>query len=120
MKALLISILAMFGFVPQTESLPAQQMVLVGTSVTPKSDYIKQKEIEVIDNELESLLNLRDYYSSKVARYRNRASRYEFQGENQEESKHLGIEADKLEGVITQIDEEITRLEKERARILKS
>jgi hypothetical protein len=120
MKALVISILAMFGFVPQTESVPTQEIILVGTAVIPKSDYIKQKEIEIIDTELESLLNLRDYYTGKVARYRHRASRYELQGENLDESKHLGIEADKLDGVITQIDEEITRLEKERAHILKS
>lgn len=78
----------------------------------------KQKTLEDLNNEIESLANLRDYYSAKVARYRDRATRYEFQGDNLQESKKLSKEADKLEEVVKQIDAEIAILEKKRSAML--
>lgn len=115
MKVLTLSLLAIASYL-----IPISKDFSVTPVATSQSAYIKQKEIDAIDNELESLMNLRDYYTSKMTRYRNRAARYEFQGDNLEESKHLYEEADKIEAVIKQIDEEIVRLEKERATLMKS
>ncbi len=116
MKVLIVSLLTVIGFMP----LSLSEMTVSANESFAKSAYVKQKEIAVVDNELESLMNLRDYYTSKVHRYRSRAMRYEFQGDNLEEYKHLSLEADKLDSVIKQIDEEIDRLEKERSALLKN
>jgi tRNA C32,U32 (ribose-2'-O)-methylase TrmJ len=123
MKAILISLLTLTGLMPlsltdKNESYPSNTSISKDSA--PKLPYVKQKEIEVIDNELESLMNLRDYYATKMHRYKSRAMRYELQGENLEESKQLTMEADKIDGVIKQIDDEIIRLEKERSLLLKS
>jgi tRNA C32,U32 (ribose-2'-O)-methylase TrmJ len=122
MKVLMISLLTISGFMAEVMhegSYPSFFAFATAVESSKQSEYTKQKQLEVIDNEIESLMNLRDYYTSRMSRYRNRASRYEFQGDNLEESKHLLSEADKMEGVIKQIDEEINRLEKERNALLK-
>ncbi len=122
MKVLMISLLTISGFMAEViheGSYSSFFTFVVADDNSKQSEYTKQKQLEVMDNEIESLMNLRDYYTSKMSRYRNRASRYEFQGDNLEESKHLSSEADKMESVVKQIDEEINRLEKERNSLLK-
>ncbi len=122
MKTLLISLLAITGIIPSMFSDAKPSLFLASTLSTEnqaKTPYIKQKEIELIDNELESLINLREYYSLKMSRYRTRAMRYELQGDNLDVSKHLFEEADKMESVIKQIDDEMLRLERNLAQILK-
>ena len=123
MKAIIVSLLTLTGLIPLSLSDKATPFALIASvsnGNAAKLPYVKQKEIEVIDIELESLMNLRDYYAGRLQRYKSQAMRYEFQGENLEESKHLSIKANKLDEVIKQIDEEILRLEKERSALLKT
>ena len=122
MKTLFVCLLAICGTLPSIFS-DAKPLIFLASTLSPenqaKTPYIKQKEIELIDNELESLINLREYYTLKMSRYRTRAMRYELQGENLDVSKHLFEESDKMENVIKQIDEEMLRLERNLAQILK-
>ena len=117
-KVVLVAMLACTGFAKEPSLFLA-----ASTSPPPvqtsKSDYVKQKELETLNNEIEALVNLRDYYSAKMTRYRNKAARYEFQGDHVEEAKQHASDADKIEGVIRQIDEEIASLEKQRNVLLK-
>ncbi|MBM3193675.1 MAG: hypothetical protein FJZ59_05535 [Chlamydiae bacterium] len=122
MKALMISLFTISGFlagVIHEESYPSFFALVGANEASKQNDYTKQKQIEVLDSKIESLTNLRDYYTSKITRYRNRASTYEFQGDNLEESKHLFAEANKMESVVKQIDEEISYIESERNSLLK-
>jgi hypothetical protein len=118
LRFLILGVTFFFAVTPTTSAFALSFSLNPPKEVEVKSQYILQKELETIDNQLESLLNLRDYYSSKMMRYRNRATRYEFQGENPSQSKTLTVEADKIQGVISQIDEEIAKLEKEKEELL--
>jgi hypothetical protein len=119
-KLLALALTFLFAFVPFNQIHGFSLGFTKPNDLEVKNEYVKQKEIESIDSQLESLLNLRDYYSNKMTRYRNRATRYELQGENPSESKSLTIEADKIQGVINQIDEEIAKLEKSKEDLLQN
>ena len=96
---------------------------ILAASICPQNniptDPVKQRKLNVLNDEIESLTNLRDYYAAKMARYRNRASSYEFQGSDPEESKKLLSDADKLQGVVEQIEAELARKEQERCALLR-
>lgn len=122
MKALMISILAISGFLGnafQQENYPSFFAFVQAGESSNENEYTKQKHLELLDSKIESLTNLRNHYTSRIARYRNKASIYEFQGDNLEEAKHLNAEANKMESVVKQIDEEIGRVESERNSLLK-
>jgi hypothetical protein len=119
-KVLALTVSFLLAFIPFNQIYGFSLGFAKSDDLEVKSEYVKQKEIESIDSQLESLLNLRDYYSNKMTRYRNRATRYELQGENPSESKTLTIEADKIQGVINQIDEEIAKLEKTKEDLLQN
>jgi len=85
----------------------------------PARSPAKERELNMLSNEIESLTNLRDYYVAKMTRYRNKASRLEFQEMGLDESKELMELADKLEGIVEQIEEEIVRLEQVKESLLK-
>ena len=81
---------------------------------------MRQRQLKVLNDEIESLINLRDYYVAKMTRLRNRAARLEFQEGNLEEAKQLYIDADRIEGVVKQIESELARLEQQRSKLLKT
>src|SRR3990167_9250937 len=110
-KMLLLSVCA-FAVVPFAQE-GTRHMLAASVPAATKANKqaTKDRELNVLSNKIESLANLRDYYVAKMTRYRNKASRLEYQGQNFEESKELADFANKLEGIVDQIDEEIARLE---------
>lgn len=97
---------------------------LVGKSITTTPEEVKglhERELLLVDEQIESLTNLRNYYASKAARYRDRADRYTIRGgkENQELAKDLSVEADQYKNIVEHLDKELSKLENQREAILK-
>ena len=117
-KILMISFLTAMC-VPISQEWSSALAASISSPGKTHTKAFKERELKVLNNELESLVNLKDYYVAKMTRYRNRASRLEFQEGNLEVSKLLALEADKIEGIVKQIEEEIGRLEQLREKLLK-
>jgi len=118
MKALLIAALALLA--PLSQEVPIG-VFAVSQGQKERAELKKQKSATSLQTEIESLANLRDYYVARMTRYRNRAARIEFQeGGDLELAKQLAQHADQLEGVVKQIEMELSRLEKQLEGLLKS
>jgi len=87
-----------------------QQMIAVVNAV-------KQKKVESIKYQINSLENLREYYEGKKLRFQDRASRYQFQ-DNIQSSEKLFREADRLQCVIDEIDSELEVLQQKLKELL--
>jgi len=84
------------------------------------SREFKKEEIEYYNEQIQALTNLRDYYSAKAVRYRNRASHFEYQNgkENVLEAKKLKKEAEEYETIVGHIDQELVKLHEKREVLL--
>jgi hypothetical protein len=80
------------------------------------SREIKKQEVEYYNEQIQSLTNLRDYYSAKALRYRNRANHFEYQNgpENLVESRKLKKQAEEYEIIVGRIEEELVKLHEKR------
>ena len=102
MKALLLSALALLAPFSQE----AQGPILAASKVA------QEKEMVSIQNEIEALINLRDYYTARMMRFRSRAARLEYQkNADPAMARQFNEYAEQLEGIIEQIELEIVRLE---------
>lgn len=103
-----------FGWVP-----------LVGDSIVTTPEEIKkndeERELLTLDEQIQSLTDLRDYYASKAARYATRADRYKIRGgkENLELARSLSIEANDYRNIVKHLDIELAKLEKQRSALRK-
>lgn len=79
----------------------------------------KEKPQQHVDNltyvnqQIESLNKMKEYYKAKATRNRNRADRLQFQN-YYEESRALTAQADEYDEIVSRIDEELKLLETQR------
>ena len=78
------------------------------------------QQIQKVEKEIDSFVDLRNYYEERVARLRHKAERYRLQKKHLAEGRQLCKEADVAERVVKQIDGELERLQKERQTLLNS
>ena len=84
------------------------------------SDIYTEEEIVHINSKIAHFKHLRNYYSSKVVRFRNKADRLQFQdNRNNIESKKLFKISDEYEQKVYYIDREINKLEVRRNKLIR-
>jgi len=75
-------------------------------------------DLSYVDEQIEALTNMRNYYVAKVARNRNRADRLQYQNYFLE-SQILTRQADQYQEIINRIDEELKLLEEKKTELEK-
>ncbi len=77
-------------------------------------------DMEMINSQIESLTNLKDYYLAKAARIRNLGDRVQFSSEQDGliTAQKCWKSADRYDRIADQIQGEINNLEKERDQVL--
>ena len=85
------------------------------TAEDPEDD----QELQFINRQIESLENLKEYYSAKAVRYRNRGDRlqYETDSANILESRKLWKQADQYDKIADRIQTEIDKLQIQKERL---
>jgi hypothetical protein len=80
------------------------------------SRELQEQEVAYYDEQIQVLTNLRDYYSAKAVRYRNRANHFEYQNgkDTITEAKKLKKQAEEYEMIVGRIEEELVRLQEKR------
>lgn len=112
MRRLICSLIVLQGaFMPLSS-------VFSGSIATTPDEVVdlKDREVLIIDEQILSLTNLRDYYADKAARLRARGDRYNIRGgkDHQEMAKALLTEADEYNRIVEHLDKELESLEKQR------
>lgn len=100
------SLLAIFS----TSGILAEQITMFG-QVHINED---EDELQYVNKQIESLTNLKNYYGAKSVRFRNRASRLQFQQNLQTEARRLTAQADEYDKIVEKLNAEINRLEQQR------
>lgn len=88
----------------------------------PQTQSEQEKEYQYLTRQINSLVNLKDYYVAKAARFRNRGDRLQFQGggDNIPEAQKLWKQAREYDKISQRIQVEIDKLKEQRESFSKS
>ncbi len=87
----------------------------------PEEQAQHEETLQFVNDQINSLTRLRNYYMAKSARYRTKANTIRHQhGENsQEEYERLNQQADDYDNIVKNLNGEITKLDKQKRTLEK-
>ncbi len=92
-----------------------------GMASLPEEHNLAKEKISHIDDQISSMMNLKNYYMAKAVRYRNRANRIKYQNssESEDESSQLMKQAEECDDIVKKINIDLAKLEGERRKLEK-
>ena len=96
-------------------------LIAGGVASLPEEHDSVRESLYHLDDQIDSLVRLRNYYSAKAARYRSRATRVRLQEnpEGDEQAERLVEQAEDYDQIVKKLNGQICQLEKERKSLEK-